>query len=102
MVAARAKGTKIWDMNGKEYFDFMSGYGVAIVGASGYVGGELLRLLLMHPEVEVKVATSQQHAGEYVFQAHPHLMIHSLYLQADSQQSKHRQGSFSTTDNFSF
>ena len=46
---------------------------VAIVGASGYVGGELLRLLLMHPEVEVKVATSQQHAGEYVFKAHPNL-----------------------------
>ena len=46
---------------------------VAIVGASGYVGGELLRLLLMHPEVEVKVATSQQHAGEHVFKTHPNL-----------------------------
>jgi len=34
VVAARAKGTKIWDMNGKEYFDFMSGYGVAILGHS--------------------------------------------------------------------
>ncbi|EQB68551.1 MAG: acetylornithine aminotransferase [Thermoplasmatales archaeon Gpl] len=34
VVAARAKGTKMWDMNGKEYFDFMSGYGVAILGHS--------------------------------------------------------------------
>ncbi len=34
VVAARARGTKIWDMNGKEYLDFMSGYGVAIFGHS--------------------------------------------------------------------
>ena len=34
VVAARSKGTKIWDLNGKEYLDFMSGYGVAILGHS--------------------------------------------------------------------
>jgi acetylornithine/LysW-gamma-L-lysine aminotransferase len=34
VVAARAMGTKIWDLNGKEYLDFMSGYGVAIFGHS--------------------------------------------------------------------
>ena len=34
VVAARARGTKIWDMDGKEYLDFMSGYGVAIFGHS--------------------------------------------------------------------
>lgn len=46
---------------------------VGIVGASGYAGGELLRLLLQHPEVEVKLATSKQYAGEYLFKAHPNL-----------------------------
>jgi len=46
---------------------------VSIVGASGYVGGELLRLLLDHPGVEVTQATSQSHLGEYVYQQHPNL-----------------------------
>ncbi|HEX2980523.1 MAG TPA: N-acetyl-gamma-glutamyl-phosphate reductase, partial [Anaerolineaceae bacterium] len=45
----------------------------AIVGASGYTGGELLRLLLAHPEVEVSQATSRSHLGEYVYQVHPNL-----------------------------
>jgi N-acetyl-gamma-glutamyl-phosphate/LysW-gamma-L-alpha-aminoadipyl-6-phosphate reductase len=45
---------------------------IGIVGGSGYVGGELLRLLLLHPEVEVTVVTSRQ-SGEYVFSAHPNL-----------------------------
>ena len=46
---------------------------VSIVGASGYVGGELLRLLLDHPKVEVQQATSERHVGEYVYQQHPNL-----------------------------
>ncbi|MDW8325628.1 MAG: N-acetyl-gamma-glutamyl-phosphate reductase [Anaerolineales bacterium] len=46
---------------------------VSIVGASGYTGGELLRLLLFHPHVEVAQATSESKAGEYVFQHHPNL-----------------------------
>ncbi|MBC7120775.1 MAG: hypothetical protein H5T33_04245 [Candidatus Methanosuratus sp.] len=46
---------------------------VGIVGASGYTGGELLRLLIDHPEVEVKIATSRENAGEPVFRVHPHL-----------------------------
>ncbi len=46
---------------------------VSIVGASGYAGGELLRLLLDHPEVEVFQATSESHMGEFVFQQHPNL-----------------------------
>jgi N-acetyl-gamma-glutamyl-phosphate/LysW-gamma-L-alpha-aminoadipyl-6-phosphate reductase len=44
-----------------------------IVGASGYTGGELLRLLLGHPHVEVVQATSERHIGEYVYSMHPHL-----------------------------
>jgi LysW-gamma-L-alpha-aminoadipyl-6-phosphate/LysW-L-glutamyl-5-phosphate reductase len=46
---------------------------VSIVGASGYTGGELLRLLLGHPGVEVSQATSERHVGEYVYSMHPHL-----------------------------
>jgi len=46
---------------------------VAVVGASGYVGGELLRLLLQHPGVELTAATSKGHAGEYLFRVHPNL-----------------------------
>ncbi len=45
----------------------------SIIGGSGYTGGELLRLLIAHPEVEVIQATSQQHLGEYVYQLHPNL-----------------------------
>ena len=46
---------------------------VGIVGGSGYVGGELLRLLLLHPHVEVTMVTSRQSVGEYVFSVHPNL-----------------------------
>jgi len=46
---------------------------VSIVGASGYAGGEVLRLLLDHPEAELAQATSESHLGEYVYQQHPNL-----------------------------
>jgi len=46
---------------------------VSIIGASGYTGGELLRLLLDHPGVEVVQATSESHMGEFVYQQHPNL-----------------------------
>ncbi|MEO9320055.1 MAG: N-acetyl-gamma-glutamyl-phosphate reductase [Nitrososphaera sp.] len=46
---------------------------VGVVGASGYVGGELLRLLVTHPKVEISMVTSRQKAGEYVQRVHPSL-----------------------------
>jgi len=46
---------------------------VGIYGASGYVGGELLRLLLQHSKVTVSVSTSKTYAGEYIYHAHPNL-----------------------------
>lgn len=46
---------------------------VAVVGAAGYVGGELLRLLLQHPEVADIVATSRSKAGVPVGEVHPAL-----------------------------
>jgi N-acetyl-gamma-glutamyl-phosphate/LysW-gamma-L-alpha-aminoadipyl-6-phosphate reductase len=45
----------------------------SIVGGSGYAGGELLRLLLMHPEIEVVQVTSRSSLGLYVYQTHPNL-----------------------------
>lgn len=47
--------------------------GAAIVGASGYAGGELLRLLLAHPNVEVRQITSETYARQYAHFVHPNL-----------------------------
>lgn len=44
-----------------------------IVGGSGYAGGELLRLLLAHPEVEVVQCTSERAKGRFVHSMHPNL-----------------------------
>jgi N-acetyl-gamma-glutamyl-phosphate/LysW-gamma-L-alpha-aminoadipyl-6-phosphate reductase len=46
---------------------------VSIIGGSGYVGGELLRLLLFHPQVEVAQVTSERLAGRPVASTHPNL-----------------------------
>ncbi len=46
---------------------------VAVIGASGYTGLELLRILLRHPEFEIAVATSEQRAGTRVGDAFPSL-----------------------------
>jgi len=46
---------------------------IGIIGGTGYVGSELLRLLLLHPKVEVTMVTSRQTAGEYIFNTHPNL-----------------------------
>ena len=46
---------------------------VGILGASGYIGGEALRLLLEHPFVEVVAATSPTNSGQPVTSVHPHL-----------------------------
>jgi N-acetyl-gamma-glutamyl-phosphate/LysW-gamma-L-alpha-aminoadipyl-6-phosphate reductase len=45
----------------------------SIVGASGYVGGELLRLLLDHPLIKVGQVTSERNAGAFVHFTHPNL-----------------------------
>jgi N-acetyl-gamma-glutamyl-phosphate reductase len=45
----------------------------AVAGASGYAGGEILRLLLAHPQFEVGAVTAASSAGERVGVIHPHL-----------------------------
>ena len=49
------------------------GLTVAVAGASGYAGGELLRLLLAHPELEIGPVTGERSAGRPVTELHPHL-----------------------------
>jgi N-acetyl-gamma-glutamyl-phosphate reductase common form len=46
---------------------------VAVVGASGYVGGELVRLLAGHPNVTVVAATANEAAGRHIADVHPNL-----------------------------
>lgn len=46
---------------------------VSIAGASGYAGGELIRLLSAHPHVRLRQASSQRFAGKPVGRAHPNL-----------------------------
>jgi len=46
---------------------------VAVAGASGYAGGELLRLLAQHPELEVTTVTAFQNAGQPLAVVQPHL-----------------------------
>lgn len=46
---------------------------VSIVGGSGYTGGDLLRILLFHPQVEIHQVTSERHAGKPVTSVHPNL-----------------------------
>ena len=48
-------------------------YKVAIIGASGYTGGELLRMLLNHQEVEITDITSRQYDGTPAHRIHPHI-----------------------------
>jgi N-acetyl-gamma-glutamyl-phosphate reductase len=47
---------------------------VAVAGASGYAGGELLRLLLAHPQVEIGALTAGSNAGERLGSLQPHLL----------------------------
>lgn len=46
---------------------------VAVAGASGYAGGELLRLLAQHPDVEITTVTAFQNAGQPLIATQPHL-----------------------------
>ena len=47
---------------------------VGILGAAGYTGGELIRLLLNHPEAEIVFANSESNAGNLVSDVHEGLL----------------------------
>ncbi len=46
---------------------------VAVVGASGYTGADLVRLALRHPHIEISALTANSHAGKTIDQVFPHL-----------------------------
>jgi N-acetyl-gamma-glutamyl-phosphate reductase len=58
----------------------------AVIGASGYTGGELLRLLAVHPHFEVTVVSAHSNAGEQVTSVHPQLQSYAgrQFVTADS------------------
>lgn len=49
----------------------------AVIGASGYAGGELLRLLAIHPHFQVTVVSAHSNAGEQVTTVHPQLQSYA-------------------------
>lgn len=57
---------------------------VAIIGASGYTGGELLRMLSNHPEVEITDITSRQYDGTPAHKIHPHVRDSGLVFKNKS------------------
>ncbi len=52
----------------------MTTYKAAVAGATGYAGGELLRLLLAHPQIEIGAVTAAKSAGSRLGEHHPHLV----------------------------
>ena len=50
------------------------GLRVGILGAAGYTGGELIRLLINHPEAEIVFANSESNAGNLVADVHEGLL----------------------------
>ena len=48
-------------------------YSVAVSGASGYAGGEILRLLANHPDIEIRTVTAHSNAGQPLLAHQPHL-----------------------------
>src|SRR3954468_3996662 len=60
---------------------------VAIVGATGYVGSELVRLLARHPNVEIVGLVGRDRDHERVEATHPHLATTSLLVDAETPEA---------------
>ncbi|MCB1273416.1 MAG: N-acetyl-gamma-glutamyl-phosphate reductase [Leucobacter sp.] len=62
-------------------------FSVAVAGASGYAGGELLRLLAGHPEFEIRTVTGHSSAGDPLIEHQPHLRsLSHLTLEATTPE----------------
>jgi N-acetyl-gamma-glutamyl-phosphate reductase len=59
---------------------------VAVAGASGYVGGELLRLIAAHPELELGAVTANSNAGQRLSNLHPHLLSYADRMLVDTSK----------------
>ncbi|MEM9603326.1 MAG: N-acetyl-gamma-glutamyl-phosphate reductase [Pseudomonadota bacterium] len=51
---------------------------VAVIGASGYTGADLVRLALRHPAIDIAALTANAHAGQPIGSVYPHLAHHGL------------------------
>ncbi len=60
------------------------GVPVAVAGASGYAGGELLRLLAGHPSLDVVVASAHSQAGQALTDSHPQLVSYADLILSDT------------------
>jgi N-acetyl-gamma-glutamyl-phosphate/LysW-gamma-L-alpha-aminoadipyl-6-phosphate reductase len=61
---------------------------VSVMGGSGYVGGELLRLLVSHPDCQLQVVTSRRNAGVPLHRVHPNLRgVTTLTFQEESLEA---------------
>ena len=63
------------------------GYRIAVAGASGYAGGELLRLIAAHPDLQLGAAAAHGHAGRPIGSVHPHLRTFADLPFADTSPS---------------
>jgi N-acetyl-gamma-glutamyl-phosphate reductase len=63
-------------------------YSVAVAGASGYAGGEVLRLMASHPELEVRTVTAHSNAGQALSDVHPHLtsLAHLTFVETTAER----------------
>jgi len=61
-------------------------FSVAVAGASGYAGGELLRLLSEHPDFEVRTVTAHSNSGQRLIDVQPHLrsLSHLVLAETDA------------------
>jgi len=62
---------------------------ISIVGGSGYAGGELLRLLLAHPHINIQQVSSRTYLGRYVYQVHPNLRDQTQLKFCDPDEIEH-------------
>lgn len=69
----------------------LMGLTASVAGASGYAGGELLRLLLAHPELEIGALSAGSNAGKPVTEVHPQLpqLQERIFADTDAEQLAH-------------
>ena len=53
---------------------------VGIVGGSGYTGGELIRLIVNHPKLEIKFIYSTQFYGDHLHEVHRDLLLSLIHI----------------------
>ncbi|MDO9590488.1 MAG: N-acetyl-gamma-glutamyl-phosphate reductase, partial [Microcella sp.] len=63
-------------------------YSVAVAGASGYAGGEVLRLMAHHPQLDIRTVTAHSSAGQNLIDVHPHLrsLDHLTFVETTAEQ----------------